>query len=109
MGAVYLPWSRRSRGSGEGQQAVAAEDDELASRSARSLLDRALQPLNRVASKRFLREARLKVWLNTTQLQEARLAGPSTYDARRGGPPARDAAGRPSYSSGNRTSVVAPS
>ncbi len=61
---------------------VAAEDDELASRSARSLLDRALQPLNRVASKRFLREARLKVWLNTTQLQEARLVGSSTYDAR---------------------------
>jgi hypothetical protein len=61
---------------------VAAEDDELASRSARSLLDRALQPLNRVASKRFLREARLKVWHNTTELQAARLAGPPTYDAR---------------------------
>ena len=61
---------------------VAAEDDELAARSARSLLDRALQPLNRVASKRFLREARLKVWHNTTELQAARLAGPTTYDAR---------------------------
>ncbi len=61
---------------------VAAEDDELASRSARSLLDRALQPLNRVASKRFLREARLKVWHNTTELQAARLAGPTAYDAR---------------------------
>jgi Family of unknown function (DUF5995) len=61
---------------------VAAEDDELAARSARSLLDRALQPLNRVASKRFLREARLKVWHNTTELQLARLAGPTTYDAR---------------------------
>ncbi len=61
---------------------VAAEDDELASRSARSLLDRALQPQNRVASKRFLREARLKVWHNTIELQAARLAGPTTYDAR---------------------------
>ena len=61
---------------------VAAEDDVLASRSARSLLDRALQPLNRVASKRFLREARLKVWHNTTELQLARLAGPTAYDAR---------------------------
>ena len=61
---------------------VAAEDDELASRSARSLLDRALQPLNRVASKRFLREARLKVWHNTAELQAARLAGPTAYDAR---------------------------
>jgi hypothetical protein len=61
---------------------VAAEDDELAARSARSLLDRALQPLNRVASKRFLREARLKVWHNTTELQVARLAGPTAYDDR---------------------------
>jgi len=61
---------------------VAAEDTELASRSARSLLDRALQPLNRVASKRFLREARLKVWHNTTELQAARLAGPTAYDER---------------------------
>jgi len=61
---------------------VAAEDDELAARSARSLLDRALQPLNRIASKRFLREARLKVWHNTVELQVARLAGPTAYDAR---------------------------
>ena len=61
---------------------VAAEDDELATRSSRSLLDRALQPLNRLASKRFLREARLKVWRNTEELQSARVAGPSSYDAR---------------------------
>jgi hypothetical protein len=61
---------------------VAAEDDELATRSARSLLDRALQPLNRLASRRFLREARTKVWHNTEELQEARLAGPTAYDAR---------------------------
>jgi hypothetical protein len=61
---------------------VAAEDDELASRSARTLLDRALQPLNRVASKRFLRESRMKVWHNTVELQAARLAGPTSYDER---------------------------
>jgi hypothetical protein len=61
---------------------VAAEDDELAARSARSLLDRALQPLNRIASKRFLRESRMKVWHNTVELQAARLAGPTSYDAR---------------------------
>jgi hypothetical protein len=61
---------------------VAAEDDELAARSARSLLDRAMQPLNRVASKRFLREARMKVWHNTEELHAARLAGPPAYDAR---------------------------
>jgi hypothetical protein len=61
---------------------VAAEDDELAARSARSLLDRALQPLNRVASKRFLRESRMKVWHNTLELQAARVAGPTSYDER---------------------------
>ena len=61
---------------------VAAEDDELATRSARSLLDRALQPVNRVASKRFLREARVKVWHNTEELQRARAAGPEAYAAR---------------------------
>jgi hypothetical protein len=63
---------------------VAAEDDELATRTARSLLDRVLQPLNRRASKRFLREARQKVWHNTVALQEARLAGPEAYATRLG-------------------------
>jgi uncharacterized protein DUF5995 len=51
---------------------VAAEDDELGSRS---LLDRLLTPLNRVASKRFLKEARRKVWHNTDELHAARVAG----------------------------------
>lgn len=60
---------------------VAAEDAELAL-DGRSLTDRVLQPLNRLASKRFLREARTKVWLNTVELQAARLAGPTAYDAR---------------------------
>jgi hypothetical protein len=65
-------------------QRVAAEDQELAARSVVSLLDRALQPLNRRASKRFLREAREKVWHNTMALQEARRAGPEAYAVRLG-------------------------
>ena len=63
---------------------VAAEDDELATRSARSLLDRVLQPLNRRASTRFLREARQKVWHNTMALQAARMSGPEEYAVRLG-------------------------
>jgi Family of unknown function (DUF5995) len=55
---------------------VAAEDDNLAEHSARNLLDRALRPVNRASSRRFLREARRKVWHNTTELQRARSAGP---------------------------------
>jgi len=61
---------------------VAAEDAELAAVSGRSLLDRLLQPLNRRASRRFLKEAREKVWHNTHELQVARLAGPETYAGR---------------------------
>jgi Family of unknown function (DUF5995) len=63
---------------------VAAEDQELASVSARSLLDRLLTPLNQRASRRFLREARQKVWHNTTELQRARLSGPEVYAVRLG-------------------------
>ena len=58
---------------------VGAEDDELSAVSAVSLLDRALTPLNHAASKRFLREARQKVWHNTRALQQARRDGPETY------------------------------
>jgi uncharacterized membrane protein len=61
---------------------VAAEDDELARQSSRSLLDRILAPLNRWASRRFLREARKKVWHNTVELQQARSAGAENYAAR---------------------------
>jgi hypothetical protein len=61
---------------------VAEEDDELAARSSRSLLDRTLQPLNRAASRRFLREARQKVWHNTIELQRARLSGADDYATR---------------------------
>lgn len=61
---------------------VAAEDHELGSSSSLSLLDQALTPLNRWASKRFLREARHKVWQNTIQLHQARTAGPDALAVR---------------------------
>jgi len=60
---------------------VAAEDDELSS-GGRAIIDRLLAPLNRLGSKRFLRESRQKVWHNAIELQQARLAGPAAYDAR---------------------------
>src|SRR3954447_1598882 len=62
---------------------VAAEDAELAVHG-RTLTDRLLQPLNRLSSKRFLRESRMKVWHNTTELQTARLTGPDAYAERLG-------------------------
>jgi hypothetical protein len=59
---------------------VAAEDDELASVSGPgTLLDRLLQPLNRLATQRFLREAREKVWANAVVLSQARKQGDGTY------------------------------
>jgi hypothetical protein len=61
---------------------VAAEDDELTATGGATLLDRLLTPLNRLGSKRFLREARQKVWHNTLELQVARLAGPKEYAIR---------------------------
>lgn len=61
---------------------VKAEDDQLG--DARTLLDRVLTPLNRLASKRFLREARQKVWLNVEALNAARLDGDSVYVTRLG-------------------------
>jgi hypothetical protein len=63
-------------------QRVAAEDAVLSSTSARSLLDRALAPLNRLSSRRFLREARQKVWQNTETLHQARLESPQRYSER---------------------------
>jgi hypothetical protein len=63
---------------------VAAEDDQLTVSDGKSLLDRVLQPLNRVSSRRFLREARQKVWHNTRELQAARLTGQAAYDVRLG-------------------------
>jgi len=61
---------------------VSAEDEHLESVSRVTLLDRALRPVNRRASKRFLKEARLKVWHNTQALQRARVAGPESYRTR---------------------------
>lgn len=61
---------------------VAAEDDELTAAGGASLLDRLLTPLNRLGSKRFLREARQKVWHNTLELQDARLTGTKEYAVR---------------------------
>jgi uncharacterized protein DUF5995 len=55
---------------------VAAEDGELERAGGRRTpLDRLLAPLNRGASRLFLREARRKVWANTMVLHRARLAG----------------------------------
>jgi hypothetical protein len=62
---------------------VAAEDAQLeAATGGRTLTDRLLQPLNRAASRRFLRESRQKVWHNTILLQQARAIGEATYRAR---------------------------
>jgi hypothetical protein len=61
---------------------VAAEDDQLSAEQ--TLLDRVLRPFNRLASKRFLREARQKVWHNVGELHAARLIGPSAYEKRLG-------------------------
>jgi hypothetical protein len=58
---------------------VAAEDDLL---GPGTLLDRLLAPLNRLASKRFLAEARRKVWHNTVELHRARVDTPQAYSAR---------------------------
>ena len=62
---------------------VGAEDAELSAASpGKALLDRALTPLNRLGSKRFLRESRQKVWHNTLELQQARVAGADAYQVR---------------------------
>ncbi|WP_347354919.1 DUF5995 family protein [Intrasporangium sp.] len=61
---------------------VGAEDDRLAAGSTRTVTERVLQPLNRVASKLFLREARQKVWHNTIELHRARVAVEGAYAAR---------------------------
>ena len=59
---------------------VGAEGDELAGVSGPvSRLDRLLAPLNRRATRRFLREAREKVWANAVVLSRARASGPTAY------------------------------
>jgi hypothetical protein len=59
---------------------VGDEDDELSAGQTR--LDKLLGPLNRLSSKRFLREARQKVWHNVGELHTARLVGDDAYRAR---------------------------
>jgi Family of unknown function (DUF5995) len=49
-----------------------------------TFLDRFLTPLNRMASKRFLKEARKKVWRNALELARARSAGPRALAERLG-------------------------
>jgi hypothetical protein len=63
---------------------VAAEDNELSATGGVTPLDRLLTPLNRLGSRRFLREARQKVWHNTLELQASRVAGPGEYAVRLG-------------------------
>ena len=41
-----------------------------------------MTPANRLSSRRFLREARHKVWLNVAELQRARLQGTRIYNDR---------------------------
>src|SRR5712691_6114709 len=62
---------------------VGAEDAELQqTEPAATWQDRVLQPLNRMATRRFLRESREKVWANAMELSKARAAGPDSYAGR---------------------------
>jgi hypothetical protein len=64
------------------QQRVDAEDAELAAVSKVTLLDRLMRPANHAASRRFLAEARAKVWRNAHALDRGRRAGPDEYARR---------------------------
>ena len=59
---------------------MTAEDQAIG--GPRRFVDRLLTPANRLSSRRFLREARQKVWLNVAELQRARLEGADDYYAR---------------------------
>jgi len=62
---------------------VSAEDDELIGLAGPgSLLTRVLKPLNQAGTKRFLREARQKVWANAIALSQARRTGAGAFTAR---------------------------
>ena len=63
---------------------VSAEDDELLKAGPRTLLDRMLTPFNRTGTKRFLVEARRKVWANTKLLDAARRVSDTRYATRLG-------------------------
>jgi hypothetical protein len=58
---------------------VSAEEQEL---QPGRIVDRLLAPLNRLGTRRFLAEARRKVWLNTYELHAARVAGDDVYRTR---------------------------
>jgi hypothetical protein len=59
---------------------VGAEGDELAAVSgSASRLDRLLRPASQLGTRRFLREAREKVWANAVALNGARASGPEAY------------------------------
>ena len=61
---------------------IAAEGDELARLSGPvPRADRLLEPVSRLATRRFLREARRKVWANAAALSRARGQGPDAYAA----------------------------
>jgi len=80
---------RRRRGDHERidgvlSQRVGAEDAVLAEAGPRSLTDSLLGPANQAASRRFLREARAKVWDNTIELNAARSLGAVAYAERLG-------------------------
>jgi hypothetical protein len=62
---------------------VAAEDVALQGAGGRrTALDRAAAPVNRVASRMFLREARRRVWATTAVLHTARCRGSANYAGR---------------------------
>ncbi|MGO8956993.1 MAG: DUF5995 family protein [Streptosporangiaceae bacterium] len=62
---------------------VSAEGDELANvHGPGTRLDRLLKPFNQSGTRRFLREARQKVWANAISLSQARRAGAGAYAAR---------------------------
>jgi hypothetical protein len=64
---------------------VAAEDELMRREEVpgdRTLLDRMLTPFNRAGSRRFLQEAREKVWRNAATLSRARRQGPTFLKAR---------------------------
>ena len=73
---------RRDHESIDGILAGRVKDEDSQLGDARTLLDRAITPLNRLGSKRFLREARHKVWHNLEALHAARLDGETAYAAR---------------------------
>jgi hypothetical protein len=60
---------------------VSAEDAELSAVSRVTLLDRLLRPANRAATRRFLTEAREKVWRNAVVLDRARRDSDARYAA----------------------------